>query len=324
MYLEAVVLLPPNHNPSEQFPVCYFIHGFENWRLWAFRFSEDLVAKLNDPDANYPQMIYVYPNAQFGLGHHAFADSANNGPWGEAFVKELLPAIEQRYGGVRDASGRFLAGHSSGGWSALWLQIVYPNTFGGAWAGAPDPVDFRSFAGVNIYAYDNAFTDPYGNEVMLMREGAAWVTSFRDYVSDEARKGRFAGQMASFDNVFSPRGPDGFPMRLYDWASGAIHREVAKAWKKYDISLLMRTHWKDLAPKLRGKLHIFAGTQDNFRLNEAVELLIAEPVFQDGDLDIVLVEGANHRIFTPHPELWPDGLLERMHREMAESLLTVR
>ena len=319
MYLEAEVILPPNHDPSERLPVCYFVHGFENWRLWAFQFGDDLLSKLNDSDGNYPRMLYVYPNAQFGLGHHVFANSANNGPWGDAFVRELVPAVEQKYGGRGDASSRFLTGHSSGAWSALWLQINYPDGFGGAWAGAPDPVDFRAFAGVDIYTCDNAFIDPRGNEVMLMRDGTSWVTSFRDYVRDEAKKGPFAGQMASFDNVFSPRGPDGFPMRLYDWESGAIDRGVAEAWKKYDLSLQLRTRWNELAPKLQGNLHIFTGTQDNFRLNEAVELLNAEPVFKDGGLDIVIVEGANHSIFLPEADLWPDGLLERMHREMAES-----
>ncbi len=37
------------------------------------------------------------------------------------------------------------SGHSSGGWSSLWLQIEHPEVFGGVWSLAPDPVDFRDF-----------------------------------------------------------------------------------------------------------------------------------------------------------------------------------
>ena len=33
--------------------------------------------------------------------------------------------------------GRFVTGHSSGGWTSLWLQITYADFFGGCWATAP-------------------------------------------------------------------------------------------------------------------------------------------------------------------------------------------
>jgi S-formylglutathione hydrolase FrmB len=316
MFLEAAVILPPNHDPAERLPVCYFVHGFTNWELWAFRFSDSIIAELNVPSENYPRMIYVFPNAQFGLGHHVFADSETNGPWGESFVTELVPAVEAKYGGAGEESGRFLAGHSSGAWSALWLQITYPETFGGAWAMAPDPVDFRSFTGVNIYTDANAFVDEAGTERMLVRERSNWVQSFRDITQSEAKKGPFAGQFASFDNVFSPRGPDGLPMRLFNWETGAIDRNVAEAWKKYDISLILRSNWEELGPKLAGKLHLYAGSLDNFRLNESVELLKQDLDTLDSDADIIIVEGANHSIFRPQPDYWPEGLVEHMHRAM--------
>ena len=316
MYLEAAVILPPDHDPAERLPVCYFVHGFTNWELWAFRLSGELITKLNDPSLDYPRMIYVFPNAQFGLGHHVFADSATNGPWGEAFVTELIPAIEAEYGGVGEAPGRLLAGHSSGAWSALWLQITYPDQFGGAWALAPDPVDFRSFTGVDIYHDANAFVDGDGNERMLVRGRGGWVQSFREITQSEAKKGPFSGQFASFDNVFSPRGPDGLPVRLFNWDTGEIDHDVAEAWKKYDISLVLRSNWEEPGPKLAGKLHIYAGTLDNFRLDESVALLKQELDALQSDAEIVIVEAANHSIFRPHPKYWPEGLIEHMHREM--------
>ncbi|GMV94141.1 MAG: hypothetical protein AMXMBFR82_39190 [Candidatus Hydrogenedentota bacterium] len=317
MFLEAAVIVPPGHDPGERLPVCYFIHGFTNWELWAFHLSDALIESLNDQSEDYPRMIYVFPNAQFGLGHHVFADSATNGPWGTAFVKELAPAIETQFGGAGETDGRFLAGHSSGAWSALWLQIMYPGSFGGAWAMAPDPVDFRSFTGVNLYEDENAFVDEEGNERMLVRNRDEWVQSFREITKTEARKGFFAGQFASFDNVFSPIGPDGLPRRLYDWETGVIDREVAEAWKAYDISLILRSHWEELAPKLSGKLHIYAGTLDNFRLNEAVELLGSELEELNAEAEVVIVPYASHSIFRPHPDHWPEGLVENIHRDMA-------
>jgi dienelactone hydrolase len=105
-------------------------------------------------------------------------------------------------------------------------------------------------------------------------------------------------------------------LRLFDWETGAIDRDVAEAWTKYDISLILRSNWEKLGPKLTGKLHIYVGTLDNFRLNESVELLKQELDALQSDAEIIIVEGANHSIFRPHLEHWPEGLIERMHREM--------
>jgi hypothetical protein len=53
-----------------------------------------------------------------------------------------------------------LTGVSTGGWEALALQIFHPDFFGGSWAFAPDPVDFRRYEQVNIYEDENAFFVP--------------------------------------------------------------------------------------------------------------------------------------------------------------------
>ena len=59
--------------------------------------------------------------------------------------------------------------------------------------------------------------------------------------------------MGSFNAVFSPKGDDGQPMKLFDFDTGRIDPAVQKAWEKYDISRLLRTNWKTLGPKLKGQ-----------------------------------------------------------------------
>ncbi len=71
------------------------------------------------------------------FGHSVFADSANNGPVGEALIMELIPAIEERFRIIAEPSAQFVGGHSSGGWSSLWLQVTYPDYFGGCWSTGP-------------------------------------------------------------------------------------------------------------------------------------------------------------------------------------------
>ena len=61
---------------------------------------------------DWPPMIWVCLDESSATGTHEFADSVNNGPWGEALTTELIPWLEAHYRMDARASGRFLTGHS--------------------------------------------------------------------------------------------------------------------------------------------------------------------------------------------------------------------
>ena len=61
-------------------------------------------------------------------------NSVNNGPYGDAFMQELIPEIEKRYRVIKEPWARWLSGGSTGGWEALALQMLHPDFFGGTWA----------------------------------------------------------------------------------------------------------------------------------------------------------------------------------------------
>jgi hypothetical protein len=50
-------------------------------------------------------------------------NSASMGPWGDAIMHELLPAIESRFRGIGEGWARFTYGGSTGGWEALAVQV---------------------------------------------------------------------------------------------------------------------------------------------------------------------------------------------------------
>lgn len=318
MFIEAGVVLPPageGGGGDAPLPVCYSVHGFGGSHRSAWRSGPTLRSKMSEE--GYPRMLYVYLNAQFSLGHHEFADSVNNGPWGEALTTEFIPALEKKYNAAGVPAGRFVTGHSSGGWSSLWLQVKYPMFFNGCWSTAPDSIDFRDFTGINIYEFENAYVDPDGNEIQLMRRGTEWVRSLRQYVDQELSRSDYGGQFASFDAVFSPRGEDGRPQPMFDRESGKIDPEVAAAWKKYDIGLVLKEGWDELAEQLKGKVHVYMGEQDTFRLEGAVKRLAPELKEMGSDADIILVEGRSHgSLMQPHPEHWPEGMIPHIHQEM--------
>lgn len=304
--LRAAVALPAAHGsePDRRFPAVYVISGFGSTHYSA--------SAPTGGDGGFPHLRVVL-NAACPLGHHGFADSANNGPWGRALVEELIPEIEKRFRAIPEANARFLTGFSSGGWSSLWLQVRYPDTFGGVWSMAPDPVDFRDFQGIDLYAADaNLFVDGQGRRRPLARKNDRVLIWFQELSDREAVLGP-GEQLHSFEAVFSPRGDDGRPKPLWDRKSGTIDRAVAEAWKNYDIRLILERDWKTLGPKLRGKLHVFAGGKDNYYLEGAVRRLQETLQRVGSDAVIEIVPGRDHSGLV-------DGELRaRRLREMAET-----
>lgn len=316
MMIQAGIVLPPGHDAAKQdIPVCYSIHGFGGSHREAWRAGAKLRTSMSD--SAYPVMLYVFLNAQFPLGHHEFADSVNNGPWGQALIEEFIPQLEAKYGAAATPNGRYLTGHSSGGWSSLWLQVTYPEFFGGVWSTAPDSVDFRDFTGIDVYAFENAYVDPDGKDIPLVRRNGEWAMMLKEFAQNEYARSDYGGQFASFDAVFSPRADDGRPMKLFDRETGKIDREVAETWRKYDISLILKNNWSQLEPHLTGKLHVYMGTIDTFRLEGALKLMKADLDALQSDAEILLVEGRDHgTLFQPHAELWPEGMLPHIHHAM--------
>ena len=88
--------------------------------------------------------------------------------------------------------------------------------------------------------------------------------------------GPVGGQQASFDWVFSPKGSDGRPLRLFDRVTGAVDPAVAAYWRDhYDIAHLVAANWKALKPDLDGKIRVTVGTADTFYLDGAAHRLQA-------------------------------------------------
>jgi S-formylglutathione hydrolase FrmB len=306
--LRAAVILPKSfaESPARHYPVIYTIPGFGGTHYGAGR------GRGNQTDVAGTEMLSVVLDPSCRLGHHVFADSDNNGPCGRALIEELIPYIEKHYRALGVPSARFVTGHSSGGWSSLWLQVAYPDFFGGVWSTAPDPVDFRDFQRINIYkAGANMFTDEKAEPRPLARSGGKPSIFYKAFSDMEAVVGH-GEQLGSFEAVFSPRGPDGKPRQLWNRVTGAIDPEVAKSWERYDIRLILERNWTTLGPKLAGKIHVYMGDEDTFYLEGATKLLQASLKRLGSDAVVEIFPGKNHG------SLMDASLRERVAREMAE------
>lgn len=316
--MRAYVVTPPGyHNSSRKYPVVYWTHGFGG----NMRYIRPMAARiyLRMSEKKIPPMIWILLDEHCPEGTHEFADSANDGPWGTALTKEFMPYLESRYAVDRRAGARFLNGHSSGGWATLWLQVTYPKIFGGTWSTAPDPSDFHDFSGIDLYApHANMYYKPGGSLYPIARANGKVVSTAKAYSQLEAVLGPYGGQMASFEWVFSPKGPSGAPMQIFDRVTGAINPKVARAWEKYDISHIIATHWPELKPNLNGKIHVIVGTEDTFYLDGAAHKLKAVLDSLHAKAQVTFLPGRTHgNLYRIGND--PMGLLDQIAAEMYRS-----
>ena len=267
--LGAAVILPKSYyeQPQRKYPVIFTVFGYGG--DYHTRSGDTILRSSLDS----LETITVYLDGNCRLGHSVYANSDNNGPWGDALVKEFIPELEKQY---RCDGARLLRGHSSGGWTVLWLQTHYPTTFTACWSSSPDPVDFRDFQKINLYEGDNLYyaKDSSLRMVATIAGRFPWASMKQDCQMEYVvYRGE---QMHSFDAVFSAKGADGNPETICDPMTGEVNKKVFEHWKNYDISLYLRTNWDKLQKDLYGKIRVSVGEQDNFYLNSAVHLLDTE------------------------------------------------
>ncbi len=222
-YIRAWVVLPPGYSAKAKgtYPTLYWTHGFGGNMDYALITGLGMRKAMADHKA--PRMICVMLDESLPEGTHEFADSVNNGPWGAALTKEFIPWLESKYHMDARPSGRLLNGHSSGGWATLQLQVNYPQVFGGTWSTSPDPSDFHNFTGPDLYApHANLYHKADGTAWPIMRDKGQVQATLEQLAKLEAVLGPYGGQMASFDWVFSPKGPSGAPEPMFDRVTGDV------------------------------------------------------------------------------------------------------
>jgi hypothetical protein len=93
----------------------------------------------------------------------------------------------------------------------------------------------------------------------------ATVRQMRKMETALGSHGRSGGQLDIWQAVYGPVGADGYPKDLWDKKTGKIDHEVANYMRDhgYDLRYYVETNWPTIDPKLRGKIHMWCGDQDN-------------------------------------------------------------
>jgi len=308
MTVNAAIQLPKEYysQPARKFPVLYYVFGYggDYHRLSGYSRS----ARPIDTSA----CITVYLDGNCALGHSVYANSDNNGPWGDALTTEFIPLLEKQY---RCNGARLLTGHSSGGWTVLWLQTHYPRVFDGCWSSSPDPVDFTNFQKVNLYTDHNLYYTA-DSTMNLTGTVAGFIPWFNMKTICQQERVVYRGeQMNSFNAVFSKKGADGLPQSLWNPETGEIDPTVFEHWKNYDIGAYLRNNWQQIKPDLEGKVRVTVGEGDNFLLNYAVAVLDTAMKKIGSKFEFAYYPGDHFTVSTAQYRKDGNQFLERKYQE---------
>ena len=268
---------PPDPDLKPDYSERFHIAGYNRiqqeeaynfYQQWvAPKFPRFLVAQINHANPYYDDSYAV--------------NSANLGPYGDAIETELIPAMEKKFRAIGQGWARFAYGGSTGGWEALAVQVFYPDHYNGIFAACPDPVDFRAFTNINLYADKNAFylegphmrveqpgeRDYLGHTLISTR-------GINQYELALGSHGRSGEQFDIWQAVYGPVGNDGYPQPIFDKETGEIDPATARYWKEhFDLSAILAKRWTMLGQKLAGKIHVYVGSADTYFLNDAVYYL---------------------------------------------------
>lgn len=328
MEVGATVLLPAGYDeePDRRYPVVYVQNHFSFEPAFSFPDLTDEAAQASRDQASnetqieaqsyhealgftespeeffavwsgtgFPRVLAVtfqHPNPWFDSSHAV--NSENAGPFEGALTAELLPEVERRFRTIAEPWARVLTGGSTGGWTALSLQVRHPDVFAGCWCLYPDPIDLRRFVLSDVYRDENMFvvqdheergrdhrfpSQEWGPAERPFRrtiEGQVHVTMRQmDHLERTiATRSRSGLQLQPWHAIFGPVGEDGYPRELWD-ADGMIDRDVANHMRDrgFDLSHHIRSRWDEIGPDLVGKLFFFCGEMDNYYLNVPLYLL---------------------------------------------------
>ena len=141
------VILPPNYNPSKQYPVMYVLHGIggdENSMVNGMGVQELLAGLIAKGEAE--EMIVVLPSQYtsknpaagggFGINQEVCAAYDN---FLYDISDSLIDFIEQNYSVKPGRENRAITGFSMGGREAIYCGIMRPDLFGYVGGACPAP-----------------------------------------------------------------------------------------------------------------------------------------------------------------------------------------
>jgi S-formylglutathione hydrolase FrmB len=279
-------------------PTVYVIQGYSGRvDMWLDRppFEATLIERL---DAMFsaggcPDAIVVFVDAWTSLGGSQFINSTSTGRYMDYLCDEIVPFVEERYPALAGRDHRGLAGKSSGGYGAMVVPMLRPDTFGALASHAGDAL-FECCYQRDFPEIARQLRDHFEGSFELLRQELAEADHF-----DWTRYGS-AFSMYAYAAAYSPD-----PMRPgealwpFDAATGRIIEAVWGQWLDHDPVRMAPLH-ADALRSMR-RIYLDAGKSDEYFLDLGAQAFAQELTKLGIDHTLELFDGKHGGLTYRYP-----------------------
>ncbi|MEX2143541.1 MAG: alpha/beta hydrolase-fold protein [Anaerolineales bacterium] len=224
------VYLPPGYDSAQAYPTLYLLAAFGarglkflNDELWEENIQQRLDRLIGA--GHVRPLLVVMPDCSTRYGGSQYLNSVATGNY-EDHLLELVQVIDANYPTLADAQNRAVAGHSSGGFGALWLGMRHPDVFGLVADHSGDKyfeLAYQPFFG-DLLRYAERVGEDGLRELMREPGEALWNGAPHQVLN-----------LLAMSSVFSPnpQAPLGFDLPI-DLHSGRLRPEVWERWLAFD------------------------------------------------------------------------------------------
>jgi S-formylglutathione hydrolase len=233
----VTVYLPPSYftEKTRRYPVVYLLHGWGmsdtcwtngTFQKMALGSSVDEAIKAG----SVRETIFVMPDACNAFGGSWYVNSTVAGNWEDFITRDLVSAIDAAYRTVASRNGRGIAGHSMGGYGALYIAMRHPDEFSAVYAMSP---------AVTFFGPSDA--EPFPKEAWPEVFKAKDLSGLKAALRDSREKGDLTAldamwQWAEISRAAAyspnPRRPPLYVDFPYESVDGKLQK-IASTWKKW-------------------------------------------------------------------------------------------
>jgi len=138
------IYLPPDYdlNTATRYPVLYLLHGYAiDKSSWFEAANIDDTADALIANGTIQPLIIVIPDGNNRYGGSWYVNSTVTGNWEDFIVHDLVTYIDNHFRTVARPESRAIAGHSMGGFGALYIATKHPETYRVVYAMSPYPLE---------------------------------------------------------------------------------------------------------------------------------------------------------------------------------------